>query len=230
MDLERFRYCSQPPQTNCPRLSKHKPKVQNKETKVKPRQGAAGRDWSLPWVYIDFPDPYLGFAILFTLGAKSRLQGYENTKRRYRTRKPGQNQGREQRAGIDLYLGFTLISLLPTLVLQVFSLWELKRGCKVMKIQNEGTEHGNQSKTKVGNSGQELIPTLDFPWFPWSLPWICYFRRFQGPRWDRWGMRSCKLPKWKTKVGNKTQKRTTEQEYPPKARYRALFQGANAKR
>ena len=47
-----------------------------------------------------------------------------------------------------------------------FHMGEPKRGCKVMRIQNEDTEHGNQSKTKVGNSGLGLIPTLGLPSFP----------------------------------------------------------------
>ena len=58
---------------------------------------------------------------------------------------------------------FTLISLIPALVLPFLSLWELKGGCKVVKIQSEGTEHGNQRQTKAGNSGQGLIPTLGLP-------------------------------------------------------------------
>ena len=32
-----------------------------------------------------------------------------------------------------------------------------------MKMQNEGTEQGNQGKTKAGNSGLGLISTLGLP-------------------------------------------------------------------
>ena len=48
-------------------------------------------------------------------------QGIRNTKPRYRSRKSRKTQGTDQQEWGDLYLGFSLISLICTLVLSVLS-------------------------------------------------------------------------------------------------------------
>ena len=126
------------------------------------------------------PDLYLGFSLISLICALvlqfdlylgfANMAWIKHAKPRYRSRKSRKTQGIDHPIPADLYLGFSLISLICTWVFLRNPVKSFRRALIPPIKQNLGTDQGNQRKYKVQIRRHEMICTLPFSLFSCSVP------------------------------------------------------------